>query len=596
MTTKQGATVGRVLVYLAPYRRRVILALALVLAMTGFELLKPWPLKIIVDHVLGDRPAPAWLIALGDQSAWFLGAVLAVVAVQIVLSVIALAHNHITIAIGHDMINDLRAALYAHLQRLSLMFHSRRQVGDLMYRVTADTFAVQSLLMNGLLTMVTSGLLLIGMFVIMVQIDWLLAVVAMVVCPPLLLVIVLLNRFIIAAATEMKEKESAVYSLATWSIAAIRVVQAFTKERDEHSRFMAASRSSLKTTLRLYNLQTLYGGMVSVVIATGTALIVWLGVRSVMGGTMTLGELLVFIAYLAALYQPIDTLSRTWGSLQGARVGVRRVFEILDVEADVKDGTREFPPTGARGHVIWRQAAFRYNPSVPVLAGVDLEVMPGECIAVVGPTGAGKSTMLSLIPRFFDPVEGSVQIDGHDAREYRVAALRQQISMVLQPPLIFPLSVRDNIAYGRPSASDEHVIEAARLARIHDRIVAMPQGYDTAIGEGFAALSEGEKQRVTIARAILRDAPILILDEPTSALDAETEAMVMDGLARLMKGRTSFVIAHRLSTVRNANRVVVLDQGKIIESGPFAELIARGGAFAHLYHTQFKPLAEAKTA
>jgi ATP-binding cassette subfamily B protein/subfamily B ATP-binding cassette protein MsbA len=558
--------------------------------------LKPWPLKIVVDHVLGDRPAPAWLASLGEPALWFAAAVAAIVVVQILLSLIALVHNHVTIAIGHDMINDLRGALYAHLQRLSLMFHSRRQVGDLMYRVTADTFAVQSLLMNGLLTMLTSSLLLIGMFLVMVQIDWLMAVVAMVVCPPLLLVIVLLNRFIIAAATAMKEKESAVYSLATWSIAAIRVVQAFTKERDEHSRFMAASRSSLDTTLKLYNLQTLYGGMVSIVIAGGTALIVWLGARSVMAGAMTLGELLVFVAYLAALYQPIDTLSRTWGSLQGARVGVRRVFEILDVEADVKDGAREFPAGGARGQVEWRAAEFRYNPEVPVLDGVDLAVAAGECLAVVGATGAGKSTLLSLIPRFFDPVAGAVLIDGVDAREYRVASLRQQVSMVLQPPLIFPLSVRENIAYGRPGASDAEIVAAAKLARIDERIAAMPQGYDSPIGEGHAALSEGEKQRVTIARAILRNAPILILDEPTSALDAETEALVMAGLAELMRGRTSFVIAHRLSTVRNANRVVVLDKGRIVESGPFAELIAKGGAFAHLYHMQFKPLAEAKSA
>jgi ATP-binding cassette subfamily B protein/subfamily B ATP-binding cassette protein MsbA len=275
--------------------------------------------------------------------------------------------------------------------------------------------------------------------------------------------------------------------------------------------------------------------------------------------------------------------------IAGARVGARRVFEVLDTEADLRDGSRSFPPQGARGAVAWRGVGFSYRPDTPVLAGIDLEVAPGEKIAVVGPTGAGKSTLLGLLPRFFDPAAGVVEIDGVDLREYRLKSLRDQTAMVLQPPLIFPLSVRDNIAYGRPGAADAEIEEAARRARIHALIASLPEGYDTVIGESGIPLSEGEKQRVTIARALLRDAPILILDEPTSALDVSTEALVMAGIEQLMAGRTTFIIAHRLSTVQRCDRIIVLRDGAIAERGTLAELLRRGGVFAEYYRTQFAP-------
>jgi ATP-binding cassette subfamily B protein/subfamily B ATP-binding cassette protein MsbA len=275
-------------------------------------------------------------------------------------------------------------------------------------------------------------------------------------------------------------------------------------------------------------------------------------------------------------------------------VGARRVFEILDTEADLADGTRSFPPQGSRGEVAWRGVSFQYRSDSPVLAGIELEVAAGDKIAVVGPTGAGKSTLLGLLPRFFDPSAGVVEIDGVDLREYKLKSLRDQIGMVLQPPLIFPLSVRDNIAYGRPGAADAEIEQAARLARVHDLIISLPEGYDTVIGESGISLSEGEKQRVTIARALLRDAPILILDEPTSALDVETEALVMAGIERLMAGRTTFIIAHRLSTVRRCDRIIVLRDGAVVEQGTLPELLRRGGVFAEYYRTQFAAEEEAQ--
>jgi ATP-binding cassette subfamily B protein len=302
----------------------------------------------------------------------------------------------------------------------------------------------------------------------------------------------------------------------------------------------------------------------------------------------------VFISYLAQLYTPINQITQSWGLIAGARVGARRVFEVLDTEPDLPSGTRQFPDEGARGAITWRGVSFGYLPETSVLDDIDLAVAPGMKVAIVGPTGAGKSTLLGLLPRFFDPVAGTVEIDGVDARDYQLKSLRNQIGMVLQPPLIFPLSVRDNIAYGRPGADDQAIEDAARRAHIHARILELADGYETLVGESGVALSEGEKQRLTIARALLRDAPILILDEPTSALDVETEALVMAAIETLMEGRTTFIIAHRLSTIRTCDQIIVLRDGGIAEQGTLNELLRRDGVFAGYYRTQF--LTEAGTS
>ncbi len=586
-------SIDKVFPYLRPYRLPLIGAFSQVFLVSGLELLRPWPVKVIVDHVVGGTPMP-WSGATGWMTeTLLLMAVVSVVLIQAAAGGMSVLNNFTSVEIGQRLVRDLRRDLFAHLQRQSLLFHTRHQVGDLQYRVAADTFAIQSMIMNGLMPAVQSLVMLVGIFIIMIQLDTNLTLIALVVCPPLYLAISAFNKHIGSAAERARDKESAVYVLLQRVMPAMRVVQAFTKEDEEHARFMAASHQQLNAALRLYTWQTAYSAVIQLLVAGGTAAVLWFGARAVMSGGLTIGEMLVFVSYLAVLYGPITGISETWSLLQAARVGVMRVFDILDQNIDPKDGTRALKREEMRGDIAWKGVHFDYSKESPVLRGIDLDVRAGEKIAIVGPTGAGKSTLLSLLPRFYDPSAGSIEIDGVDVREYRLQDLRRQIAMVLQPALVFPVTIRENIAYGRDRAEMGEIERAARLARIHETIEKLPQGYETVIGEAGATLSEGERQRLTIARAILRDARILILDEPTSSVDAETEALIMEGLHQLTDGRTTFIIAHRLSTVRRCDRIVVLRDGHIAEQGAFEELLKRDGPFAALYATQFaeqKPL------
>ena len=573
--------------YLKPYRLAFAFALAQVMLISAVELLKPWPLKIIIDQVLNGKPVP-WEFAetwSPQTLLWF--ACAGLILIYLASGGLRVLNDYATITIGQRMVNDLRRDLYSHIQRLSLSFHNRQRIGDLMYRVTADTMGIQTLTMNGLFTVLSAVALIIGMFVIMFSIDAYLAFLAMAVCPVLFAGIALLNLKMSSAATHARQKESLVYSLVQRTLAGMRVIQAFTKEEDEERLFLRASTESLAADLRLYNLQNSYFAAVNVTIAAGTAAVLWLGTRHVLNGELSVGGMVVFTAYLASLYTPLNNIFQTYGLVQSAKAGIRRAFEILENEQSPPEGHRICSASGAKGEIAFEAVSFGYQPSQPIFKKLNLRIGAGEKIAIVGATGAGKSTLVSLLPRFYDPQAGRVTIDGIDVREFQLKSLRRQIAMVLQPPLIFPLTIRENIAYGRPDASTEEIVLTARLARADEFISRLPHGYDTVVGEQGADFSEGERQRLTIARAILLDAPILILDEPTSSVDSVTEALVMEGLQQLVAQRTAFIIAHRLSTVRQADRIIVLQAGEIVEQGTFSELLHSHGPFAALYKTQF---------
>ena len=577
----------KILRRLVPYWGAFSVAILQVLLIGVLELAKPWPLKVVVDNVLGAHPLDWPGLRDLEPRALLAVACAALVGAYALLGLLSVTSNYATISVGQRLVNDFRSELYAHLQRLSLAFHSRRAVGDLLYRLTADTFAIQTLTMNGFFPLLTSIVLLVGMVVVMVRLDWTLTLIALAVVPLLFISITAMSRQITTLATDARVKESALWAVAQQTIGAIRVIQAFTTEEDEHRRFLSTSRESLAANLRLYTFQTVYSAFVSVLIAGGTAAVLWIGASHVLSGHLTVGEVLVFTSYLASLYAPINNLTQTVGLVQSARVGAERVFEILETAPDLTDGSRELRRGDVHGAITFDEVRFGYDPERTVLRGVSFHARAGELVAVVGATGAGKTTLVSLVPRFYDPTAGRVLLDGIDVREFRLKSLRQRVAMVLQPALVFPTTVRENIAYGRPEATAAQIREAAHLAQLDGFLQRLPAGLDTVVGEGGATLSAGEQLRITIARAILRDAPLLILDEPTSALDAETEALVMQGLERLMAGRTTFVIAHRLSTVRRADTILVLDDGRIVEQGSFTELVARGGHFARLHRTQF---------
>ncbi len=573
--------------YLRPYRVQFSIAVLQVLLISACELLKPWPLKLVVDNVVGGAPIAFPGLAGGTPRQLLAIACVGLVVLYGLLALLSVLNNATTISVGQRMVNDFRLDLYQHLQRLSLRFHSTREVGDLLYRVIADTFAIQTLSMNGVFPIITSTTMFFGMMAVMLRMDWQLTLVALAVCPLIFIGISLMGRRISAVATDARQKESQLYSIAQRGIAAIRVIQAFTTEEEEARRFATSSSDSLRANLRLYLLQTVYSSVINVIVAGGTALVLWVGVTHVLAGTLSVGQVLVFTTYLASLYAPINSVSQTIGMVQGAAAGARRVLEILDTTSDLPDGRRTIDASGLRGEVRLENVAFEYVEGRRVLHDVNVTAHPGSALAIVGPTGVGKSTLVSLVARFYDPVAGRVLLDGVDLREYRLRELRERIAMVLQPAFVFPTSVRENIAYGRPFASDDEVARAARMAQLDGFLAQLPRGLATRIGEQGATVSDGERQRITIARAILRDAPILILDEPTSALDAETEALIIAALQELMRGRTTFVIAHRLSTIRHADQIIVLRDGTVAEAGAFDELVARGGAFTRLYEAQF---------
>lgn len=587
----------RVFRYYQPFCTQTVIGLFLSLCGIGVNLLKPWPFKIIVDQILPHAGAakyslPQFRFFLGHaalnghtvgQSRLILLLCLALIALQLLWGLTNWLTNYIFVKIGLEALLKLRTEIYAHLQRLSLKFHDSRRSSDSSFRVAYDSQSIQTIYNKGFTNIFASTITLIGTFAVMVRIDWQLTLLSLCVIPALLVAIYFFAHRIRRDSTYIQEQESAVLAQAQEGLSSIRMVHAFGREDWEVHQFRTQAQQSLQANLRLTLTNVNSALVISTLMVIGTAAMYYVGTLHVLAGTLTLGSLLVFSAYLLMLYQPLESLTYTTWAMEGATAGARRCFEVLDRPDDVIDSPQAISIENTSGAIRFAHVSFGYDHDRAVLYDVDLAVEPNRIVGVVGGTGAGKSTLLSLVPRFYDPSSGSVMLDGNDVRQITKKSLRQQIGIVLQDTLLFSTTVRENIAYGRPEASETEIIAAARRAQADEFIRSLPDGYDSLVGERGGHLSVGQRQRIGIARAFLKNAPILLLDEPTSALDPATEAAIMETIKELMHGRTTLIVTHRLATIHDVDHIVVLERGRVVEQGRGSDLLTRGGVYARLY-------------
>lgn len=589
--TKAGA-LARVYRLLGPhvrtYGKWYVLAYISLGASVLMNLLKPWPLKLIIDYILLNKPMPQpveTVSALAGHDKLLLLALLSagIVAIFFLEGLFAFARKYFMTGAGENTVNDLRQRVFEHLQMLG---RGGNGSGDLMVRLTSDIQALKLLLTRHLQTLVSFLFTFVGIVVVMSFMDWQMTLLALAVVPPLYGLSWHFSARIAALTRRKREKESGVASLVQETVTSKEVVQAFVREELEQQRFAEESTESLKATMGRMKVSKGFERTVQVITAVGTALVVYFGARRVLAGNVTPGDLIVFISYLQDLYKPVRALSELIMDLAGSLVGGERVAEIMDREITVVDAPDATEAPTFRGEVVFEEVTFGYDPGEPVLQGLSFAARPGQTVALIGTSGTGKSTVVNLLLRFYDPWEGRILIDGEDIRRYTLKSLREQISVVLQDPLLLRRTVRENIAYGRPEASLEEIVEAAAAAQAHDFIAGLPQGYDTVLSERGANLSGGQKQRIAVARAILKNAPIFVFDEPAAALDAETEARLNETLNSLMRGKTSFVIAHRFATVAKAGLILMIEEGRIAVQGTHEELLAGSDRYRRLYELQ----------
>jgi ATP-binding cassette subfamily B protein len=580
----------RALRYFRPFLGETMWGTLLMLAGIGLNLLKPWPLAIMVNEILtpgnAQKVTPILRHWFGPMTppAMILLLCVSIVVINFLANLLNMVTNLIFVRVGLQSLLKLRTDLYSYLQALPLKYHDARRSTDSSFRVAYDSQAIQSIYSKGSFIF-SSVVTLVSTLIVMWQIDVAVTLVALAIMPLVVLAIYVFAKRIRTQSTTIQERESDVLAVAQEGLSSIRMVHAFGREDYEVAQFRTRATHSLEASMRFTGTQMKSSVIIGTLMALGTAAVYYLGSIHVLNNHLLVGSLWALSTYLVALYQPLEALTYTTWALEGAAAGAQRCFEVLDQEDDVKDSPGAKVITGTRGELAFEHVDFGYEPSRLILEDIHLEVGSGQTVAFVGGTGAGKSTLLSLAPRFYDPNRGRVLLDGQDLRTISKRSLRQQISIVLQDTLLFSTTIRENIAYGKPDATEEQIVEAAKRAQAHDFILRMPEGYSAQVGERGGHLSVGQRQRIGIARAFLKNAPILLLDEPTSALDPTTEAAIMETIKELMHGRTTLIITHRIATVHDMGKIVVLSHGRVVEVGAGPELVARGGAYAELYHS-----------
>ncbi|HKE42139.1 MAG TPA: ABC transporter ATP-binding protein [Casimicrobiaceae bacterium] len=595
-----GGSMGQlVLDMIRPYRGWVAVVFAAMLVETAMSMAGPWPLKIVIDNVLGTHPLPEWLHWIddlpiaGSKMGLAFVAALAVIAIAAIGALATYIDNYFTESVGQWVANDLRLKIYDHLQQLSLGYYDKQQTGVLLSTITNDVATVQNFASSNTLDILVDLLTIVGILGLMLWLQWDFALICVAVTPFLLLFVSRFKKAVKKAQHQVRLHQADIVTVVQQGLESMRVVKAFGREQLEEARLTEASQATVDAALKARRVKSLLSPIVSIVVAGCTAYVLWRGASLIVADTMTIGALTVFLAYLTKFFKPVQDLAKMTNAIAQTSVALERIQAILDADNAIPDRPNARVLVKARGDIAAENVAFGYDPKNPILRGVNFRIAPGQMVGIVGTTGGGKSTVVGLIPRFYDPDSGRVMIDGVDLKDYTKASLRGQIGFVLQETVLFRGTIRENIAYGRPDATEDQIIEAAKLANAHDFIAAMPGGYGTLVGERGLTLSGGQRQRVGIARAIIRDAPILILDEPTAALDTESERLVMEGLERLMKGRTVITIAHRLSTIRDSDKIIVLKDGVVAEEGNHDELLARNGVYAELHRIQYEQPAGA---
>ncbi|HMG03792.1 MAG TPA: ABC transporter ATP-binding protein [Edaphobacter sp.] len=586
-----------------PYRGTLAIILMAMLVETLMSLAAPWPLKIILDNVVSDKKMAPWmhdllhpLLEHGNRLHIALIAAGLYVAISALSALASYIENYYTESAGQWVAHDLRMRMYNHLQRLSLSYYDTHQTGPILSTLTADISTIQGFASSSTLDILVDILTIFSMLVLMFWLNWDFTLIAVAVTPFLLLFVSRFKKAVKAATREVRKQQSAIVAVVQQGLESMQVVKAFGQEGAEEEMLKSVSQATVAAALKARSVKALLSPVVTVVVALCTAIVLWRGAALILTGAMTVGSLTVYLAYLSRFFKPVKDLATTTNAIAQVTVGVERVRGILDTDAVIPEKPDALEPAALKGEIELRDVAFGYDKETPILTDVSFHIAPGEFVGIVGPTGAGKSTVVSLIPRFYDVTAGSVMVDGVDVRDYRIKPLRDQIGYVLQDTVLFHGTILENIAFGNPHATRDEIIAAAKLANADEFIARMPLGYETLVGERGSTLSGGQRQRIGIARVMVRNSPILLLDEPTAALDSESEKLVIDALETLMKGRTVIAIAHRLTTIRDADQIIVIAGGVVAENGSHQQLLEKNGIYADLYRTQFDTGEKTSTA